>query len=118
MRRGHVKLARAASSHHPARCKVHITKDNKSINAHKSIVFYSCNRSMHRHGSDTTVGIRSIENKKIPTARTNNKPRFNLVDGSNEMISSYPRRSLSVNEINLVDDVVDHFPLSRARRRS
>jgi hypothetical protein len=83
--RGHVKLARAASSHHPARCKVHITRDNKSINAHKTIVFYSCNQSMHRHGSDTTVGIRSIENKKFPTARTNNKPRSNLVDGSNEM---------------------------------
>ena len=73
---------------------------------------------MHRHGSDTTVGIRSIENKKIPTARTNNKPRSNLVDGSNEMGSTYPRRSLSVKEIDLVVDVVDHLPLAKARRRS
>ena len=63
-----------------------LTKDNKSINAHKTIVFYSCNQSMHRHGSDTTVGIRSIENKKFPTARTNNKPRSNQEDGSNEKI--------------------------------
>ena len=91
MKRGHVKLARAASSHHPARCKVHITRDNKSINAHKTIVFYSCNQYMHRHGSDTTVGIRSIENKKIPTARTQSKPRCNLEDGSNEgIIETHP----------------------------
>ena len=88
--RGHVKLARAASSHHPARCKVHITRDNKSINAHKTIVFYSCNQSTHRHGSDTTVGIRSIENKKFPTTRMNNKPRSNLVDGSNEVKINIP----------------------------
>ena len=64
------------------------------------------------------VGICSIENKKIPTARTNNKPRSNLVDCSNKMRSTYPRRSLRVNKINLVDDVVDHLPLSRARRRT
>ena len=51
----------------------------------KTIVFYSCNQSMHRHGSGTTDEIRSIENKKIPTARTNNKRRSNLVDGRNEM---------------------------------
>ncbi|KAK1667657.1 hypothetical protein QYE76_055816 [Lolium multiflorum] len=31
-------------------------------------------------------GIRSIENKKFPTARTNNKPRCNLEDGSNDKI--------------------------------
>jgi hypothetical protein len=31
-------------------------------------------------------GIRSIENKKIPTARMNNNPRSNLEDGSNEKI--------------------------------
>jgi hypothetical protein len=61
------------------------------------------------------VGIRSIEIKKVPTARMNNKSRSNLVDGSNEMRSTYPRRLLSVNEINLVDDVVDHLPLSRSR---
>src|SRR4051812_27871211 len=39
--------------------------NNKSINAHKNIVFYSCNNSMHRHSSDTTVGVRSMENKKF-----------------------------------------------------
>jgi hypothetical protein len=33
-----------------------------------------------------TEGIRSIENKKNPTARTKNKPRCNLEDGSNEKI--------------------------------
>ena len=55
--RGHVRLARAASSHHPARCKIQKEKDNKSINAHKTIVFYLCNRSTHRDGSDTTVGF-------------------------------------------------------------
>ena len=69
-----------------------LTKDNKSINAHKTIVFYSCNQSMHRHGSDTTDGIRSIENKKFPTARTNNKPRSNLVDGSNEVKINIPSK--------------------------
>ena len=30
-------------------------------------VLYSCNTSTHRRGSDTTVGIRSMENKKFPT---------------------------------------------------
>jgi hypothetical protein len=31
-------------------------------------------------------GIRSIENKNFPTARTKHKPRSNLEDGSNEKI--------------------------------
>ena len=35
-----------------------------------------------------TVGIRCIENKKFPTARTQSKPRCNLEDGSNEGVSS------------------------------
>ena len=37
-------------------------------------------------------GIRSIENKKFPTARTNNKPRSNLVDGSNEVKMNIPSK--------------------------
>ena len=41
--RGHVKLARAASSHYATKMQSTQTKDNKSINAHKTIVFYSCN---------------------------------------------------------------------------
>src|SRR5215213_9183624 len=68
MRRGHVKLARAASSHHPARSKVHKLKQQKHHRP-QTIVFYSCNRSMHRRGSDTTDGVRCIENKKFPTAK-------------------------------------------------
>src|SRR3954471_6748019 len=31
--------------------------DNKSINTHKTIGFYSCNRSTHRVGSETTAGF-------------------------------------------------------------
>ena len=42
-----------------------------------------CSEAMSVHAR--LVGIRSIENKKNPTARTNNKPRSNLVDGSNEV---------------------------------
>ncbi len=41
---------------------------------------------------DIPDGIRSIENKKIPTARTNNKPRSNLVDGSNEVKINIPSK--------------------------
>ena len=64
--RGHVKLVRAASSHHSARLQsTREQKDNKSINAHKTIVFYSCNRSTHRHGSDTTVGFAAWKTKKF-----------------------------------------------------
>src|SRR4051812_29543497 len=67
--RCHVRLARAASSHHTARCKVH--KKQLIIKAPPptmTIVFYSCNGSTYRHGSDTTVGVRSMENKKKSTA--------------------------------------------------
>ena len=96
-----------------------LTKNNKSINAHKTIVFYSCNQSMHRPGSDTTDGIRSIENKKFPTARTNNKPRSNLEDGSNEKIMRLTLEDFqSLTRLDLVVDVVDHLPLAKARRRS
>src|SRR5215216_146596 len=35
----------------------HIAKDGTSTNAHNLIVFYSCNRSTHRQGSDTTDGF-------------------------------------------------------------
>ena len=63
--RCHVRLARAASSHHPARLQSTLTKTNKSINAHNFIVFYSCNRSMHRHGSDTTDGFVAWKTKKF-----------------------------------------------------
>ena len=89
--RGHVKLARVASSHHPARCKVHELKTTKASTPTNHCVLL-VQPSMHRHGSDTTVGIRSIENKKIPTARTNNKPRSNLVDGSNEVKINIPSK--------------------------
>ena len=41
---------------------------------------------------ESLVGIRSIENKKFPTARTNNKPRSNLVDGSNEVKINIPSK--------------------------
>ena len=63
--RWHVRLARAASSHHTARCKVHKAKDGTSTNAHKTIVFYSCNRSTHRQGSDTTDGFVAWKTKKF-----------------------------------------------------
>src|SRR3954466_2002006 len=62
--RCHVRLARAASSQHPARCKVHKKQSIiKASTPTMTIVFYSCNRSTYRHGSDTTVGIRSMEKK-------------------------------------------------------
>src|SRR3954468_19591365 len=64
--RCHVRLARAASSHHPARCKVHKKQSTtKTSTPTMTIVFYSCNRSTYRHGSGTTVGVCSMENKKI-----------------------------------------------------
>src|SRR4051812_25630496 len=72
--RCHVRLARAASSQHPARCKVHKKQSIiKASTPTMTIVFYSCNRSTYRHGSDTTVGVRSME-KKIYRIQTN-KPR-------------------------------------------
>ncbi|KAK1607967.1 hypothetical protein QYE76_031640 [Lolium multiflorum] len=40
---------------------------------------------------EENVGIRCIENKKFPIARTQSKPRCNLEDGSNEgMIETHP----------------------------
>src|SRR3954469_2009416 len=61
----HVRLAQPASSHHPARCKVHKKQSTtKASMPTMIIVFYSCNISTYRHGSDTTVGVRSMENKK------------------------------------------------------
>ena len=39
----------------------------------------------HRHD-----GIRSIENKKFPIARTKNKPRSNQEDGSDEVKINIP----------------------------
>ena len=64
-------------------------------------------------------GIRSIENKKFPTARTNNKPRSNLEDGSNEKIMRLTLEDFqSLTRLDLVVDVVDHLPLAKARRRS
>ena len=50
-----------------------------------TIVFYSCNRSTYRHGSDTTVGVRSMENKKI-LPHTNKQAKIYLLDCSNESI--------------------------------
>src|SRR3954462_7385316 len=51
--RCHVRLARAASSHHTARCKVHKKQFIiKTPPPTMNIVFYSCNRSTYRHGSD------------------------------------------------------------------
>src|SRR3954463_115379 len=62
----HVRLARAASSHHPIICKVHKNQSTtRASTPTMTIVFYSCNRSIYRHGSDTTIGVRSMENKKI-----------------------------------------------------
>ena len=65
--RYHVRLARAASSHQTARLQSTLTNNEESKNAHKTIVFYSCNRSMHRHGSDTTDGVVAWKTKKNPT---------------------------------------------------
>ena len=48
---------------------------------------------------DPGDGIRSIENKKIPTARMNNKPRSNLVDGSNEKIMRVTLEDFKAYEI-------------------
>src|SRR3954468_17304860 len=62
--RCHIRLARAASSHHPTRCKVHKKQSTtKASMPTMTIVLYSCNRSTYRHICDTTEGGRSIENK-------------------------------------------------------
>ena len=83
--RCHVRLARAASSQHTARCKVHKKQSTiKASTPTMTIVFYSCNRSTYRHGSDTTVGVRSMENKNfLPQERT--KPTSNL-DKSQDLV--------------------------------
>ena len=52
-----------------------------------TIVFYSCNRSTYRHSSDTTVGVRSMENKKfLPNAHK--QAKIYLLDCSNESIEA------------------------------
>src|SRR3954465_4942220 len=62
--RCHVRLARAASSHHPSRCKVHKKQSTtKTLTPTMTIVFYSCNKSTYRHGTDTTIGVCSMEKK-------------------------------------------------------
>ena len=50
-----------------------------------TIVFYSCNRSTYRHGSYTTVGVRSMENKNF-LPHTNKQAKIYLLDCSNELI--------------------------------
>src|SRR3954464_215924 len=84
--RCHVRLSRAASSHYPARCKVHKKQSKtKASTPTMTIVFYSCNRSTYRHGSDTTVGVRSMENKIIlPHEHT--QAKIYLLDCSNKSI--------------------------------
>src|SRR4051812_9700453 len=84
--RCHVGLARAASSHHPPRCKVHKNQSKTEASTPiMTIVFYSCNRSTYRNGSNTTEGARSMENKKIlPHEHT--QARIYLLDCSNESI--------------------------------
>ena len=96
--RCHVRLARAAS-HHAARCKVH--KKQLIIKAPPpiiTIVFYSCNRSTYRHVSDTTVGVRSMENKKfLPHAHK--QAKIYLLGCSNESIRVLTLKdSKAVNE--------------------
>src|SRR3954469_7935370 len=84
--RCHVRLAQAASSHHPARCKVHKNQSTtKESTPTMTIVFYSCNRSTYRHDSDTTVGVRSMENKKI-LPHAYKQAKIYLLDYSNESI--------------------------------
>jgi hypothetical protein len=48
------------------------------------IILTASSTGLLQHITDQLDGIRSIENKNFPTARTNNKPRSNLVDGSNK----------------------------------
>src|SRR3954467_10770562 len=79
-----VRLARAASSQHPARCKVHKKQSTiKASTPTMTIVFYSCNRSTYRHGSDTIVGFRSMENKNF-LSHTNKQAKIYLLDCSNK----------------------------------
>src|SRR4051812_22491302 len=84
--RCHVRLSRAASSHHPARCKVHKKQSTtKASTSTMTIVFYLCNRSTYRPLSDTTVGVRSMENKKI-LSHAHKQAKIYLLDCSNESI--------------------------------
>ena len=52
-----------------------------------TIVFYSCNRSTYRHGSDATVGVRSMENKNF-LSHTNKQAKIYLLDCSNESVEA------------------------------
>src|SRR3954464_4255861 len=85
--RCHVRLARAASSHHPARCKVHKKQSTtKASTTTMTIVFYSCNRSTYRHGSDTTDHyVCSMENKKF-LPHKHKQAKIYLLDYRNEPI--------------------------------
>src|SRR4051812_38946483 len=66
-----VRLARAASSHHTKRGKVHKKQSTtKTSTPTMTIVFYSCNKSTYRHGSDTTVGVRSMEKNSTACTQT------------------------------------------------
>ena len=63
-----------------------------------TIEFYSCNRSTYRHDSDTTVGFRSMENKKF-LPHTNKQDKIYLLDCSNESIEELTLEdSKAVNE--------------------
>src|SRR3954467_14977682 len=84
--RCHVRLAQAASSHHPTRCKVYKKQSTtKASTPIMTIVFYSCNRSTYRHGSDTTVGVHSMENKKF-LSHEHTQTKIYLLDCSDESI--------------------------------
>src|SRR4051812_9251411 len=63
-----------------------------------TIVFYSCNRSTYRHDSDTTVGVRIMENKKfLPHAHK--QAKIYLLDYSNKSIEELTlKNSKAVNE--------------------
>src|SRR4051812_23159322 len=97
--RCNVRLAQAASSHHPARCKVHKKQSTtKASTPTITIVFYSCNRSTYRHGCDTTVGVRSMENKKF-LPHEHKQSKIYLLDCSNELIRVLTLKdSKAVNE--------------------
>src|SRR4051812_26833942 len=89
----------------PSYCKMQSTQeaiDNKSTTAHTmTIVFYSCNRSTYRPGSDTTVGVRSTENKKF-LLHANKQAKIYLLDCSNELIEELTlENSKAVNESRL-----------------
>src|SRR3954470_15914108 len=63
-----------------------------------TIVFYLCNRSTYRPGSDTTIGVRSMEYKKfLPHAHK--QAKIYLLDCSNESIEELTLEdSKAVNE--------------------